>query len=355
MHAASQVAGSGKMVRHSFSGGPLTATNRPARGQRAPGDTSTGLALLMQALFHKAAPPALVPQIIAHPSMHLAIMVTSMKRPWTAAPDIILRLAFSSYLCAYAVWPRLPVTNLIFDRLCYYSGPSPPAFMASQPDVTCIPLTQGNFYEVLQATTAIPFLHRRVRHLPGAGEGLFYDGAVSDYMLNALLTDPDRPALLLSHGPVVQRVMVDVLLPWDRRLPRAYHANLSVLSPTPWFVSQLPGRVIPDTWDYFKPEFVKAPEKRHALWRGAYDLSLRLWPSSFLQLVQAWQLDHPKRKRGVESSDASRSRSTHGSGCWRCLTRCRAGGTSVGDERIEVAVFDDLPPAGEDRSLQQST
>lgn len=294
----------------------------------------------MEALYHKAAPPALVPQILTHPTMHLAIMVTSMNTPWTKAPNLLLRLAFSGYLCAYAVWPRPPVTGLIFRRLCFYSGPTPPAFMSSQSEVTCLPLTEDNFYEVLQATTAIPFVCRRVRHLPGVGKGLFFDGAISDYMLNAVLTDPECPALLLSHGPVVHQTMVDVLIPW-RRAPPEFHGNVSVLAPSSSFVSQLPGQVIPDTWDYFNPEFIAAPEKRQALWRTTYDLSLRLWPASFGQLMHAWQAQH---KRKLEKRLAAKgSGSLQGCGLLRSILRSKPLRPTLGDKHhIVVTVFSDL-------------
>ncbi|KAF5843459.1 hypothetical protein DUNSADRAFT_15754 [Dunaliella salina] len=201
---------------------------------------------MMENLNNIAAPrPA---DIVYHPHFRLAIMVTAMQ-PWAQLiPEWHLKVIFYTFLGINTA-THVPV-DMLQRRICFYTGPTLPPFgQSKEEDILFVPLTVSNFYQVLHATTCIPFVSVPCTYISGLGRGLYYDGALSDYHLALKMRDPGWPALLLSAGCVGDPVLAniwDTFLPW-RSLKAEEFEHVSMLCPTRHFAHQLPRGVLPGT------------------------------------------------------------------------------------------------------------
>mmetsp|Transcript_30529 Transcript_30529/g.67662 ORF Transcript_30529/g.67662 Transcript_30529/m.67662 type:complete len:412 (+) Transcript_30529:154-1389(+) len=248
-----------------------------------PGDTPKTLAPMMEALFLKVLPPHLADKVLRHPSLHLCIMVTQLRPAYQNLPEWQLKALFGLFLGANVVTPAS--LKLLQRRLCFYTGPHPPPFITPADEVTCLPLTSQNVYQVLHATTCLPFMSERCEYIAGVGSGLFFDGALSDYHLN-LASTPEYPLLLLGDGPgpAFKQTLWDAYT-W-RRAPSQYRRNVTVLYPTQQFVECLEAGKLPTVFDYFSKQYIADPPLRQRHWRQAYDLSLSHFPGHPLDVVQ---------------------------------------------------------------------
>ncbi|KAG1678969.1 hypothetical protein FOA52_013032 [Chlamydomonas sp. UWO 241] len=248
-----------------------------------PGDTPATLAPMMEAMYHTVLPPHLVERVLGHASLHLAIMVTQVLPPYDALPAWQLKAAFWGFLAANFVSPALLAR--FQRRLCFHTGSAPPPFFEGDEGVTCVPLTAENVYQVLAATTCLPFISPHVEYIDGVGCGLFFDGALGDFHLNVVAGN-EHPVLLLGDGPGpgFKHTLWDAYVPF--RAPRAdVQQGVSVLYPTHTFVARQPSRRLPTTFDYFNSEYVACPQLRHAHWRAVFDASVAAIPRTPCSLL----------------------------------------------------------------------
>ena len=73
----------------------------------------------------------------------------------------------------------------------------------------------------------------------------------------------------------------------------------SVLCPTQAYLDALPGRQLPDTWDFFNAEYMQYPERRMAAWDLAFELSCKGITAHPADLISG------SRRRAVSSSAGS--------------------------------------------------
>lgn len=286
------------------------------------GDTPAVLTPMMEDLRHKVAPQALLGRMASHPQLRLAVMVTSLHAPYTRLPDTLLRAALLACAAGNVLHPG--VLRLLLRRLCFYTGPEPPPLeddpSAPGGPIAYVPLTAANFHDVLRATTCIPFVSEHCTHIRGVGAGLFFDGALSDYYLNAR-PRPGHALLLLGDSPAVRRTAFDLCAPWRHAGPGLL-ARCCVLHPNAAFVAALPAGRLPDTWDWFDKQYIAQPLLRRAHWRAAYELSLRCWPACVGQLgpcTGGWAL--PAAPPGAPCSSS-------GSGSGACAAGVGDGATT---------------------------
>jgi hypothetical protein len=242
------------------------------------GDTPQVLSPMMSSLYEKIAPPCIVDSVVSHPYFHLAVMVCSFPSYCADWADWRLKLYFARLFIANLIYPGL--CNKYYSRICFYTGNEPPPFINDK----CIkfePLTADNFYQVLRATTCIPFVSERVTDIDGVGSGLYYDGAICDYHLNVKVHTPEFLMLFLGDVPdhKVKGTFFDALLPW-RQLPVDYFKFCCRLFPTQLFVQKIPGGQVPDVSDWFRKDYIQDPSKRKSAWRKTYGVSVEQWPDS---------------------------------------------------------------------------
>lgn len=161
----------------------------------------------MNQMFHLCAPPHLVKDIISHPSLHLAIIVSRLP-PWLSEwPTWALRAFFLLLFAAHA-FSSLPL-RLLCSTVCVFTGPDPPPFLVGCEGVEFVRATASNLHQALRASTCIPLVSEPVTHLEGAQPGWFCDGALVHFHSSTTISDPAYPCLLLldvASGGKVKRV-----------------------------------------------------------------------------------------------------------------------------------------------------
>lgn len=141
-----------------------------------------------------------------------------------------------------------------------------------------VALTQDNLISALKASGAIPLLMQCEPHIPGAGEGPFWDGGIIDYHFTL-----DAPP---STGLVLYPHFCAQLTPgwFDKKLPQRTHSprlsNLILICPSDEFLASLPYGKIPDRGDFR----AMSPEQRIAYWEVCIRESGRL-AEAFYDLV----------------------------------------------------------------------
>jgi len=135
-------------------------------------------------------------------------------------------------------------------------------------------LTAANLQPAILASCSIPFWLDAVTAIPGAPDGAYWDGGITDYHLHL-----DYAAL--ADGLVLYPHFQKTLVPgWlDKTLRHRHHAsarlaNVVVLAPSPEWVARLPRGKLPDRSDFqaFGDDF----DGRVAAWQRALVESGRL-------------------------------------------------------------------------------
>jgi hypothetical protein len=116
-------------------------------------------------------------------------------------------------------------------------------------------LEARNFYPALQASCSIPFVLQAVHDIPGAPQGAYWDGGLTDYHLH--LDYRQRAAQAEGGGlvlyPHFQRSVVpgwlDKGLRWRHRATPFLDTTV-VLAPDPEWVARLPNGKLPDRTDF---------------------------------------------------------------------------------------------------------
>jgi hypothetical protein len=264
------------------------------------GDTPLTLQPMMEALIKTVMPPDLVSRAIHHDSLHLAIVVVKVKSPFNWLPEWPwLNLVFWILLVVNWLFPA--ILHCFQEVLIFHTGPHPPPFIADDPKckkVSFHPITESNIYQVLRATTSLPFYSPQVRFIDGVGPGLFFDGALAHYGMSVDSTS-SHPVLLIGDGPdlSVKKNLWDAYCP-GRKLSPSFFKHITVVSPNAAFVKQLDAKSLPAVFDYFKNAYVANPELRRRHWSQAYDLSMSQF-SSLHQLLE--QSPPPSHSSSVES------------------------------------------------------
>jgi hypothetical protein len=141
-----------------------------------------------------------------------------------------------------------------------------------------VSLNEGNFMSALQASCSIPFALKAVHDIPGAPQGAYWDGGITDYHLHLNWTAPAQGtegAIVLY--PHFQKTVVpgwlDKALKW-RHGPTRFLDHTVVLAPNPEWVKTLPGGKLPDRKDFMT--FERDLAGRVKVWNAAASASQQL-------------------------------------------------------------------------------
>lgn len=134
-----------------------------------------------------------------------------------------------------------------------------------------VDLTEGNVFNALMASGAIPYVFDGVTDIEGSIRGAHWDGGILDYHFDLGKLPRDRVWLYPHFSKRVTVGWFDKFLPW--RADRVARAdNLVMLCPSDDFLASLPFGKIPDRRD-----FGKMPEsERVSYWRHCVSESERL-------------------------------------------------------------------------------
>lgn len=253
------------------------------------GMTGEDLHPMMVQAFEIAAPSKLLPQALGHSRLRVAIMVCRI-RYFTHLSTILMRLFFVLLWTLNLFSHKL--LSLFVERLCFYSGPSPPRDLDTDTPVLFFPLTEENTHQILHATTCIPFISRPCTYISGLGRGIYLDGGVTDYYLNTGLdaSDDEIHGLLLADiepsNKRIPRSALDALNPFFAlgagRQSDDRFSSICTIRPSSRFVEALPAATLPSVNDWFNSDFIREPAKRQESWNHAFELSRREWAKSFI-------------------------------------------------------------------------
>jgi hypothetical protein len=143
-----------------------------------------------------------------------------------------------------------------------------------------VPLSVANLQPAVLASCSIPFMLRAVRDIPGAPDGAYWDGGLTDYHLHwpyaGLNVQADGRAALVLYPHFQPRLVPGWL---DKKHTRRHDhtpglANLVLLCPSRRWIASLPGGKLPDRDDFTR--LIDDDDARIDLWRRGLAESQRL-------------------------------------------------------------------------------
>ncbi|WP_440995618.1 patatin-like phospholipase family protein [Arhodomonas sp. SL1] len=137
------------------------------------------------------------------------------------------------------------------ERVVFHSGAAPTLRFGDGLPTGYYPLTVRNLRTVLLASGSIPRLMTPVNRIPGAPDGVYVDGGVTDYHFDDGF-DAGRGLTVVPHFyPYLVPGWFDK--PLRRRYSRAARDGWTVvLAPGSRFLERLPGGRIPDRHDFLR-------------------------------------------------------------------------------------------------------
>ncbi len=209
-------------------------------------------------------------QILAHPYLRLNIMSAACKGLVSEDKTLPLTLGLLGAILLNAV--HRPFLKFFFERTLFYDPRDiPPFFDMSGFPIRKIPLTKYNMKAALLASGSIPLVMTGVRDIPGAPEGTYRDGGITDYHLDIPFMKKSEGIVLFPHYS--SRLIpgwLDKKLFW-RKASASNMENVLLIAPSPEFINRLPGRKIPDRNDFLK--FQGRDKDRIAYWNTVIDMS----------------------------------------------------------------------------------
>lgn len=186
-------------------------------------------------------------EIIDNPIIKLNLIVARARRI-TASRNRTLQ-GMSLGLTAAANALHRNTLGAFFERVLFHSASEkPPFYDINDLPTHRVPLTQENIQSAVMASGSIPLALNGVRDIPGAGQGLYYDGGVTDYHFDIPFSK--NGLVLYPHFyPHITPGWFDKALKWRKANPKHYD-NVLILCPSKQWVEQLPFKKIPDRKDF---------------------------------------------------------------------------------------------------------
>jgi len=196
-----------------------------------------------------------VPEVLQHPRWRLHIVTSRGRRLLAQDGRWRTPLGYLGAFAANAV--RRRALGDWLERVVFSAPEARTGITSAMPFATHdlrtrqVPMGPHNFMPALQASCSIPFVLRPVSHIPGAPQGVYWDGGITDYHLHLpYRTQAEAPLVLYPH---FQKAVVPGWLDkaWKRR-----HASspaldsMLVIAPDPAWVRTLPHGKLPDRTDF---------------------------------------------------------------------------------------------------------
>lgn len=154
-----------------------------------------------------------------------------------------------------------------------------------------VALSKQNFRQALLATGSIPMVLEGVKDIPGAPEGVYRDGGITDYHFDVDLSRQSGLVLYPHFHHQVVPGWFDKRLSW-RRTTGKHWPNVIFMHPSQAFLDALPYGKIPDRKDFVQLDVAS----RQKYWQTAVELGYRMeeqfaeWQATgtLAQHVQLW-------------------------------------------------------------------
>lgn len=201
-------------------------------------------------------------QPLQHPVFRLHI-ITTLCRGWLALEHRLPQSLGLLAACLLAALGRRHLRHLVARVL--FSDPRDP-LPSRLEDVASLrtPLTEGNHFEAILASGAIPLLIPGENFVTGAPPGCLRDGGLIDYHFDQLHLELDGLILYPHFAPTLLPGWLERYGP-RRRIPAAVLDRMVLLCPSAEFIATLPGGKIPDRGDAAQ----LGQRERRRMWREA--------------------------------------------------------------------------------------
>ncbi|HET8730229.1 MAG TPA: hypothetical protein VFM34_03895, partial [Moraxellaceae bacterium] len=158
-----------------------------------------------------------------------------------------------------------------FERVMFRHRKGDFPWHDSLPLAATAEFTAENVFPALLATGSIPLVLNGIRDIPGAPEGVYRDGGLTDYHLAVPLAPRDGIVLYPHFSPRVVPGWFDKALRW--RVPDATHFDdVLLVAPSRDFIATLPYGRIPDRNDFVR----LTPDERVRYWREVLEATRRM-------------------------------------------------------------------------------
>jgi hypothetical protein len=193
------------------------------------------------------------------------------------------------------------------ERAVFSAQASPLPFATDDFRTRRYALSEINFAQAVQASCSIPFVLNAVHNIPGAVDGAYWDGGITDYHLHLDYRAVCAPPILdtdiesvtprtLRQGIVLYPHFQKNIVPgWlDKSLKGRHRAtsfldDVIVLAPRPDWIATLPNGKIPDRSDFAR--FGTNTDARVRVWNKAVKDSERLREEFEQWLAQGAPMD----------------------------------------------------------------
>ena len=250
-----------------FASGYANEHHEPPAGKRlpSPAQLSEGMRGNLRGMFATH-----LPFMFAHPTFRLHVLTSRGRGLLHQAGKARAALGFSALAMGNALSRRF-VGGLMERVVFSMPGNTLPLPLLDLPTRRA-ELHPGNFYDVVQASSSIPFLFPTVRNIDGAPPGAFWDGGIIDYHLHWDYNSLGEGLVLYPHfQSQVIAGWLDKPLKW-RKAKSAHLSNVILLAPNPQWVASLPAGKLPDRGDLTNLSF----HARHQAWGRAIAEAQRL-------------------------------------------------------------------------------
>lgn len=158
-----------------------------------------------------------------------------------------------------------------FERVMFRHREGAFPWHDSLPLAATAALTADNVFPALLATGSIPLVLNGIRDIPGAPEGVYRDGGLTDYHLAVPLAPREGIVLYPHFFPRVVPGWFDKALRW--RVPDVAHFDdVLLVSPSREFIAGLPYGRIPDRNDFVR----LMPGERVRYWQAVLEATRQM-------------------------------------------------------------------------------
>jgi hypothetical protein len=221
-------------------------------------------------------------EVLNHPRFRLHVFTSRGKGPLHRPGRIGMPLGWTGAFAANAMH-RSALGKLV-ERVVFDDPRDPLPLPLIDFPTRRVALDSGNLARAVLASCTIPFALQAVQDIPGAPEGSYWDGGITDYHLHldyASMTD----GLVLYPHFISQVIPGWLDKAWKRRHRSSdMLANLVLLAPHPEWIRTLPRGRLPSRQDF--KDYGEDEAGRHRDWFRALHESQRL-ADEFEQLVTA--------------------------------------------------------------------